>query len=179
MTYDDLLKEAMNAFKNPSTRLSKNLSMHRNRYMLRNKDKITDLTEAQKNLNNQEAMKYNTGGIMSLLQPLKSGLAPMVQEEGVAKLDQFINEISQMATDRFGEYQSGQTQQPVQQPMMPRPMMPLGVLGRPPMGKGGLPSQYPQRVPRMPTGGLNSDPLGLASTPAMLTGLGSYLTGAR
>ena len=31
-----------------------------------------------------DLMKYNTGGIMSLLQPLKSGLAPMVQEEGIA-----------------------------------------------------------------------------------------------
>ena len=131
-----------------------------------------------------DLMKYNTGGIMSLLQPLKSGLAPMVQEEGIAKLDQFINEISQMATDRFGEYQGGKTQQAVQQPLMPRPMtpmpmMPSGGIGRPPMGKGGLPSGLPRRIPRMPTGVLNSDPLGLASRPAMLSGLGSYLTGAR
>ena len=41
MTREELYKEAMKAFKNPDTQLSKNLKIHRERYMLRNKDKLT------------------------------------------------------------------------------------------------------------------------------------------
>ena len=37
MTYQELYKMAMEAFKDPTTRLSKDLRMHRERYMLRNK----------------------------------------------------------------------------------------------------------------------------------------------
>ena len=42
MTREELLQEAMEAYKNPETRLSKNISMHRERYMLRNKKRITN-----------------------------------------------------------------------------------------------------------------------------------------
>ena len=42
MTKDELLQEAMKAYNNPETRLSKNISMHRERYMLRNKNRITN-----------------------------------------------------------------------------------------------------------------------------------------
>jgi hypothetical protein len=42
MTREELYKEAMEAFKNPDTRLSKNLRMHRERYLLRNKDKLSE-----------------------------------------------------------------------------------------------------------------------------------------
>ena len=42
MTREELYKEAMETYNNPETRLSKNLRMHRERYMLRNKDRITN-----------------------------------------------------------------------------------------------------------------------------------------
>tara|TARA_R100001129_G_scaffold67769_2_gene46156 strand:- start:607 stop:849 length:243 start_codon:yes stop_codon:yes gene_type:complete len=48
MTYQELYKMAMEAFKDPTTRLSKDLRMHRERYMLRNKHLITKKTKAQK-----------------------------------------------------------------------------------------------------------------------------------
>ena len=48
MTYQELYKMAMEAFKDPTTRLSKNMSMHRDKYMLLNKHLITKKTKAQK-----------------------------------------------------------------------------------------------------------------------------------
>ena len=42
MTKEELLQEAMEAYNNPETRLSKNLRMHRERYVLRNRDRITN-----------------------------------------------------------------------------------------------------------------------------------------
>ena len=47
MTYQELYKMAMEAFKDPTTRLSKNMSMHRDRYMLLNRHLITETTKAQ------------------------------------------------------------------------------------------------------------------------------------
>tara|TARA_R100000234_G_C4983183_1_gene171990 strand:- start:652 stop:897 length:246 start_codon:yes stop_codon:yes gene_type:complete len=48
MTYQELYKMAMEAFKDPTTRLSKDRSIHRSMYMLRNKHLITKKTKAQK-----------------------------------------------------------------------------------------------------------------------------------
>ena len=126
---------------------------------------------------NNNLKEYNTGGIMSLLEPLKLGLAPMVQEEGKAKLDEFINEVSGMVSERFGEYTAPE-QQPLQQPLnpittpMPMPPMPFPGTGK----GGGRPWQrHPQRwKPRrvdMMSNRLQGNP------PNMLSGIGSYLGG--
>ena len=39
MDYDELYKAAMEAYKDPETRLSNNLKMHRDRYIMRNRAK--------------------------------------------------------------------------------------------------------------------------------------------
>lgn len=57
MTREELYKEAMEAFKNPETRLSGNLRMHRDRYMLRNKERIT-------NKQNKGSTDYRKGGMV-------------------------------------------------------------------------------------------------------------------
>ena len=57
MTREELYKEAMEAFKNSETRLSGNLRMHRERYMLRNKERIT-------NKQNKGSTDYRKGGMV-------------------------------------------------------------------------------------------------------------------
>ena len=39
MEYADLYKEAMEAYKNPETRLSSNIKVHRDRYIMRHRAK--------------------------------------------------------------------------------------------------------------------------------------------
>ena len=66
MTYEELYKQAMEAFKNPETRLSKNLRMHRERYMLKNKH----LIKQDKQIKKQNDMRKG-GMVISTVNNLK------------------------------------------------------------------------------------------------------------
>ena len=87
MTREELYKEAMEAFKNPDTRLSKNLRMHRERYLLRNKDKLTEK-------NNKDLDKLK-------VQPKLEGNYPELSEEQLDKFKEKKNK-GDMVKSRTG-----------------------------------------------------------------------------
>ena len=98
MTRKELLAEAMKEWK-AGNKLSKNLTMHRERYMLRNKDKLTEK-------NNEDLDKLK-------VQPKLEGNYPELSEEQLdklkvkPKLEGSYPSLSEEELDKLKQYSKG------------------------------------------------------------------------
>ena len=114
MTREELYKEAMEAFKNPDTRLSKNLKMHRDRYLLRNKDRLTE--KNNKDLDKLKVKPKLEGDYPELskeqldklkVKPKLEGSYPTLSEEELDKLKQYSKGGAANSRIKTADYRKG------------------------------------------------------------------------
>ena len=114
MTREELYKEAMEAFKNPDTRLSKNLRMHRERYLLRNKDKLSE--KSNKDLDKLKVQPKLQGNYPELskeqldklkVKPKLEGSYPALSEEELDKLKQYSKGGAANSRMKIADYRKG------------------------------------------------------------------------
>ena len=113
MTREELLAEAMKEWK-AGNKLSKNLTMHRERFMLRNKDKITK--KANKDLEKLKVQPKLEGGYPELskeqldklkVQPKLEGNYPALSEEDLDKLKQYSKGGVAKSRRKVADYRKG------------------------------------------------------------------------